>query len=142
MAGDGSEQAMMGAVAVFLSDEWVEQLEGAARADGSVAALGGVTLTLQQVVTGAPDGDVAWHVRVADGDVHVGRGHAPGADVVITESYEVARAVSRGELSAGEALAAGRLQLEGAVSLLVTHRDALAHVQDMLAAVHERTTYP
>ena len=35
--------------------------------DRPEAALAGVTLTVEQVVTGGPDGDVTWHLAIADG---------------------------------------------------------------------------
>ena len=105
------------------------------------AAASGVSLTVQQVVTDGPDGEVAWHVRLGDGKVEVGPGRAPDAEVVITQSHQTATAVGRGGLSPAEAFATGRLKLAGQVGLLIRHQPAFEQLGVALAAVRETTTF-
>ncbi|TML86910.1 MAG: SCP2 sterol-binding domain-containing protein [Actinobacteria bacterium] len=129
-------------MARFLSAEWLEQVAAAARDDPGVqAAASGVSLTVQQVVTDGPDGDVAWHVRLGDGSVEIGPGRAPDAEVVITQSHETATEVGRGDLSPAEAFATGRLKLAGQVGLLIRHQPAFERLGHALAAVREATTF-
>jgi len=129
-------------MARFLSAEWLEQVAAAARDDPGVqAAASGVSLTVQQVVTDGPDGDVAWHVRLGDGSVEIGPGRAPDAEVVITQSHETATEVGRGDLSPAEAFATGRLKLAGQVGLLIRHQPAFERLGLALAAVREATTF-
>jgi putative sterol carrier protein len=133
---------MMGWMAAFLTDAWLEALAVAAHGDEELrAATAGVALTVQQVVTGADGDDVAWYVRMADGDVEVRAGRAADADVVIIESADTAAAISRGGLSPAEAFASGRLKLGGQVGLLVRHQQAFGRLAAAVAAVHESTTY-
>jgi len=130
-------------MARFLSAEWLDQVAAAAHDDEELrAATTGVSLTVQQVVTGGPDGDVAWHVRLGDGRVEIASGRAPDADVVITQSHETATAVSRGGLSPAEAFASGRLKLGGQVGLLVRHQRAFEQLGVALTAVRDGTTFP
>jgi putative sterol carrier protein len=130
-------------MARFLSAEWLEQVAAAAHDDARLqAATAGVSLTVQQVVTGGPDGEVAWHVRLGDGTVEIASGRAPDAEVVITQSHETATAVSRGGLSPAEAFASGRLKLAGQVGLLVRHQPAFEQLGIALAAVRDATTFP
>jgi putative sterol carrier protein len=130
-------------MARFLSAEWLEQVAAAAHDDEELrAATAGVSLTVQQVVTGGPDGDVAWHVRLGDGKVDIASGRAPDADVVITQSLETATAVSRGGLSPADAFASGRLKLGGQVGLLVRHQRAFEQLGIALTAVRDETTFP
>ena len=134
---------MMGRMAPFLSGEWLDQLAAAARDDEDLRmATAGVSLTVQQVVTGGVDGDVAWYVRFADGKVEIGSGRRSEADVVITETEETATDVSRGTLSPAEAFASGRLKLGGQVGLLRRHQRAFDRLAVTMAAVHDSTTYP
>ena len=129
-------------MARFLSAEWLEQVAAAARDDPGVqAAASGVSLTVQQVVTDGPDGEVAWHVRLGDGSVEIGPGRAPDAEVVITQSHETATEVGRGDLSPAEAFATGRLKLAGQVGLLIRHQPAFERLGLALAAVREATTF-
>ena len=130
-------------MARFLSAEWLDQVAAAAHGDQKLqAATAGVALTVRQVVTGGPDGEVAWHVRLGDGTVQIGSGRVPDAEVVITQSHETATAVSRGRLSPAQAFASGRLKLSGQVGLLVRHQDAFAQLGITLATVRDATTFP
>jgi len=130
-------------MARFLSAEWLEQVAAAVHDDEDLrAATAGVSLTVQQVVTGGPDGEIAWHVRLGDGKVEIGTGRAHDAEVVITQSHETATAVGRGGLSPAEAFAAGHLKMAGQVGLLVRHQHAFEQLGIALTAVRDATTFP
>jgi putative sterol carrier protein len=129
-------------MAPFLSAEWLEQLAAVAHDDEELrAATVGVSLTVQQIVTMGPEGEVAWHVRLDDGGVEIGSGRAPDAGVVITQSRETATAISRGDLSPAEAFASGRLKLAGQVGLLVRHQHAFEQLGIALAGVRDATVF-
>jgi putative sterol carrier protein len=129
-------------MAPFLSAQWLEQVAAAAHDDEELqAATVGVSLTVQQIVTTGPDGEVAWYVRLDDGELEIGPGRAPGAEVVITQSRETATAISRGGLSPTEAFASGRLKLGGQVGLLVRHQSAFEQLGIVLAGVRDATTF-
>ncbi len=127
----------------FLTDEWIAALDDAAR-EASVPA--GVTLTIQQIVTGGADGDagggdVRYHLVLADGRLRVHPGDAAAADVTLVQSREVAAALSRGELNAQQALEAGRLKLRGDVGHLAREGKALVALSDVFAALRSTTSY-
>jgi putative sterol carrier protein len=130
-------------MAAFLSAEWVDELAAAARDDPELReAVAGASFAVQQVVTGASDGDAAWYVRFSGGAVEVGSGRTPDPDVMITESLETATALRRGRITPAEAFSAGRLRLGGQVGLLVRHQRAFDRLKAVVASVHARTTYP
>jgi hypothetical protein len=119
----------------FLSPEWLERM-----ASATAGASPGATLSIRQTVTGGPDGDVEYILRLAGGTVTFEPG--PGdADVHLRCDYETAAAVSRGELSPAMAFAAGRLHVQGSVTALVAHQDVFAGLGSLLAGVAEATTY-
>lgn len=119
----------------FLSREWLDHMTAAA-----AAASPPVTVSIHQRVTGGPEGDVEYTVRVVDGRVTFEPGPGP-ADVELVSDYETAAAISQGRLSAGAAFAAGRLRARGSVSSLVAHREALSTIGTAVAATAELTTY-
>lgn len=120
----------------FLSPEWIEALDAAAR-EAVVPA--GVQLTIQQIVT---DGDeVRYHLVLDDGRLRVHPGEAADADVTLVQTRDVAVALSRGELNAQQALEAGRLKLRGDIGHLARQGKALTAMEDAFAAVRAATTY-
>ena len=121
----------------FLSGEWLERL---AAATAPAPAPPGLEMSIHQRVTGGPDGDVEYTIRLSGGRVTVEAGPGP-ADVEIVEDYETAAAISQGRLSPAAAFAAGRLRLGGAVGALVEHQESLAAVGPLLAGLAGTTTY-
>jgi predicted lipid carrier protein YhbT len=129
-------------MAVYLSREWLEQVNEAARANEELAdVVGGVRLVLQQVVTDGPSGDIRYAVRIEDGGVAVVPGEAPDADVTVTEDHATAVGVHRGELRAPVAFMTGRIRVSGNTQLLLGAQAALHRLDAVFAGVREGTTY-
>lgn len=124
----------------FLGPEWLEALD---RITADLPVPPDVCLTLQQVVTGVPAlGEVRYHLVVQDGRASIRPGAAAAPDVTLTQPYEVAVALSRGEINAQRALAGGGLKLSGNAEVLVRHGRALAGgLADGFAALRNRTDY-
>src|SRR4051812_30884271 len=99
-------------MARFLSPEWLDELTAAADTGGGPD---GPPFTLQQVVTGGTDGEVAWSVTIGDGKVAVARGRRPEPTVTFTQDRPTAAAIHHGELSAQTAFMTGRLRVGGDV---------------------------
>lgn len=130
-------------MAEYLSGAWIDDVGSAVAADDELRrAARGVRATVQQVVVGAPGGDVAWHVTIDDGAVAVHPGPAAAPDVTFEEDYDAARRMTAGELSAQAAFMTGRLRVRGDLPLLVRHQPAFAALAAATAAVRSRTTYP
>jgi hypothetical protein len=126
----------------YLSPDWIDAAGRALAADGRLGtALVGVTLTVEQVVTGGPDGPVTWHLAISDGKVALAAGPAPRADVRLSTDYPTAAGVAACDLAAQRAFVEGRLRIGGDLSLLIAHQRALAAVDDALAPVRAETTY-
>ena len=125
----------------FLTEEWFEDLRAAATGDDVRTATRSVRLTLRQVVTGGPDGEVQYAIAIADGDVAVRPDDAGPADATFTEDYDTAAAINRGELSPQEAFMTGRIRVSGNVGVLLASQEALAGLAPALASVAPTTTY-
>ncbi len=121
----------------FLSPEWLERM-----GEATATATAGAALSVHQRVTGGPDGDVSYVLRVAGGRVRFQPGPPPGpVDVEFTTDYETAAAISQGHLSPAAAFAAGRMRVGGEVGALGAHQESLAGIGALLAGVSEATTY-
>ncbi len=119
----------------FLSPEWLTRLAASAP-----TAAPDVALAIHQRVTGGPDGDVEYTLRLDHGAVAVEPGPGP-ADVEIVQDYATAMRISQGRLSPATAFAAGLLTVGGSIGLLVEHQDALAAVGGAMAELAQATTY-
>ena len=126
----------------YLSPEWLEAAQQAVATDASLAtATKDVQLTVQQVVTGGPAGDAAFHVTIDDGAVRVARGEAVDATVTFIQDWETASAISRGDLSAQGAFMAGRVRIRGDLPKLIEYGNVFGEVSDVFAGLRVSTTY-
>jgi alkyl sulfatase BDS1-like metallo-beta-lactamase superfamily hydrolase len=121
-------------VARYLSEAWFEEVAAA-------TPTGTDGLTLQQVVTGTPDGEVRYHVGVSNGSAWVRAGQAEAPDATFTEDYSTAAAVARGELSVHTALLEGRIRVAGDMAVLSARQDELAGLDPVPWAVRAATTF-
>ena len=120
----------------FLSDQWLAEAAALTTAGGR----DDVVCLVEQVVRGNGR-DVRYQLRVSADGVCL-EPHATGvADVEIVEDYDVAVAISCGELDPGGALASGRITIRGDARRLAVVADALAGVGDLLAPLRDRTEY-
>jgi putative sterol carrier protein len=125
----------------FLSVEWIEALDAAARAATLPESASAVSITIEQVVRDAPGGESRYHLRIEDGRARVQSGPAAAPDLRLFADYDVAARIQRGEVNAQEALAAGRLKVQGRFAHLLRVDDALRALEDVFAPVRAETTY-
>ena len=76
-------------------------------------AASGQQVTLQQVVSDAPDGEVKYYFKLDGGSAQVGLGEAADAEATITQNYETAVAIVKQELNAQNAFMQGKLKISG-----------------------------
>lgn len=127
----------------FLSGEWLAAVDQALSSSQQVAgATADTSLRLLQVVTGAPEGTVAYVVAVDHGAVRVTTA-APGdgADVTLTSDWSTAVAVATGALAPHDAFTDGRLRVRGDIDVLRAQAPALAGLHAAFDEVRASTTY-
>ena len=126
----------------YLTQEWLDAAQRAVDADTTLAAAtADVALTVQQVVTGGPDGDAAYHVVVDHGTVRVVNGESTDPTVTFMQNWETATAIGRGELSAQGAFMTGLIRVRGDLPKLVEHGSVFGGVDDVFAELRTQTTY-
>ncbi len=119
----------------FLSDEWADALKAELnRSDDFRRAAAGHTATIQQVITDGA-GTTQYWITIADGQIDLGVGDIEGEDATITQSYESAAALARGELSPVTAFMTGKLKIAGNMGLILGLQGALAQLPAAMAKI-------
>jgi hypothetical protein len=126
----------------YLSRDWLAALgEEVARSEEIRAAAAGYAIGLTQVVTDGPDGDVTYHLDVADGTARFGPGPAPAENVRFVQDWDTAVAVASGTLNAQEAFLRGRITMTGDQRRLVDAQPVFAALEKAMTPVREATRY-
>ena len=113
----------------FLSDEWVEELKERLNSSESFRKnAGGAKATLQQVITGGPEGERRYWIKIADGEIDMGPGDVEQPDATITQDYDTASAMARSEVSPVSAFMTGKLQVNGSMMLLMQLQGAISEL--------------
>ena len=125
----------------FLSPGWAEAVT---TVSSTGAAPAGVDLSVDvdQVVTGGPDGDVVVRLHITEGRVtgcEVVAGKSAKAPVALTTTHGDALALVRGELDLNAAFMSGQMKVAGSTGLLLdvlawSQRDEVSAWRSALAA--------
>ena len=121
----------------FLSEDYVaaaqEALDGHSGFQGAIA---GKQLGLQFKVTEMPDGGVLdYYVNIADDAAEVGLGELENGDVTVTNSYETASAISKGELNTQMAFMTGKLKVSGEMAKLMLNIAAITEMTKAMGSI-------
>ena len=112
----------------FLSEEWTEAVKAALNEDPEFrAAASGRSANLLQVVT-ADGGETRYWIKIQGGSIDMGLGDMEASDATITESYEIAVALAKSEISAVTAFMTGKIKVSGNMGLLLGLQGALVRL--------------
>jgi putative sterol carrier protein len=102
----------------WLSEQWMKQtLEMAA----DQPERPGASVRLQYVITGGPDGDVRYYWQVENGKlVDCQLGDIEDPDITLTEKWDDAKRIQKGELGATAAFMQGKLKASGNLAKLMS----------------------
>lgn len=126
----------------YLSLAWIRELSLQVASSETMGELAdehmiGVT----QVVTGGPEGDVTYHLQVAQGEASFGAGAADPEDVRMEQEWSTAVAVATGTQNAQEAFITGKILLFGDRQKLMSCQPVFGALDSIFTSVRERTRY-
>lgn len=102
----------------WLTQEWLDESRALAE---SQPERPGASARMQYVVTGGPDGDVRYYWVLENGKLlESALGDLDGAEVTLTQSYEDAQRIQKGELDANAAFMQGRVKVTGNMAKLMS----------------------
>lgn len=111
----------------FLTKEWLDALTATLEAhQGFKSAIGNTELTLQFDIPDAPPGtEGSYLVTIGGGSVKLVPGGGAAPDVTITNNYETAVAISKGEVNTQMAFMTGKIKVSGNMAKLITNQAML-----------------
>src|SRR5580658_10189360 len=105
-------------MAKWLTQEWLD--EGKQLSE-SQPERPGASARMQYVVTGGPDGDVKYYWVLENGKLlESNLGELEDAEVTLTQSFEDAQRIQKGELDANAAFMQGRVKVTGNMAKLMS----------------------
>jgi len=126
----------------YLSLDWINALSAEVHASEHMREVAQHhTVGVTQVVSGGPEGDVTYHLHVADGNASFGAGSAEPEDVKMEQDWQTAVDVATGELNAQEAFIGGKIRLFGDQQKLLESQPVFGALDAVFASVRERTDY-
>lgn len=104
-------------MAKWLTQEWLDE---STRLAETQPVRPGASARLQYVVIDGPDGDIVYYWIVSDGKLIENRlGTLEDSEVTMTETYDDAMAMQKGELDANAAFMQGKVKVTGDVGKLM-----------------------
>ena len=102
----------------WLTQEWLDETRKMAEGQPERP---GASAKMQYVVTGGPDGDVKYYWVLENGKLKESRlGEMPDPEVTMTQTYEDAMKIQKGELDANAAFMQGRIKVSGNMAKLMS----------------------
>ncbi|HEV7887188.1 MAG TPA: SCP2 sterol-binding domain-containing protein [Acidimicrobiales bacterium] len=102
----------------WLSQEWLDEAKKMAEDQPERP---GASARMQYVVTGGPDGDIKYFWVLENGKLQESQlGEMPDPEVTLTQTYEDAMKIQKGELDANAAFMQGRVKVTGNMAKLMS----------------------
>ena len=119
----------------YLSEEWASAVQDALNSSETFkSSAGSQSAKIQQVVTGAPDGEVKYWFKLDGGQASLGMGESPDpVDATITQDYDTAVKLAKNELTGTAAYMSGKLRVSGDLMKLMQLQGALGQLPTALA---------
>ncbi|MHB1486327.1 MAG: SCP2 sterol-binding domain-containing protein [Acidimicrobiales bacterium] len=101
----------------WLTQEWLDETKKMAEGQPERA---GASARMQYVVTGGPNGDIRYYWVLENGKLAESQlGDLADAEVTMTQSYDDAMKIQKGELDANAAFMQGRVKVTGNMAKLM-----------------------
>jgi putative sterol carrier protein len=125
----------------YLTQEWHDEFKR--MSNETQPERPGVNARMQQVVTGAPDGDIKYYWVIEDGKlVESSLGELPDAEFTMTTAWADSVAVQNGDLDPNAAFMQGKMKVSGNMAKLLsllplTNAPEYKQLQEDIRAVTE-----
>jgi len=126
----------------YLSLAWIRELTREVAESEALAELArDHSIGVTQVVVEGPEGDVTYHLQVADGIATFGAGAADPEDVRMEQDWATAVSVATGASNAQDAFINGKIRLFGDQQSLMAAQPVFAALDHVFSTVRDRTGY-
>ena len=119
----------------FLSAEWADALTTSLNANEDFKkAAGDAKATIQQVIS-SDSGETHYWIVIDAGTIDMGVGDAQTPDATITQSYDTAKQLAEGQLSAVTAFMTGQIKIAGNMGMLLGLQSALGQLPAAMQSI-------
>ena len=120
----------------FLSEDHFNLAREGLNSDpGFLNAISNVDLSVQFDVSGTPEGEMSYYLKVADGSADTQLGPLDGADVTVSSDYDTSQAISKGELNVQMAFMTGKIKVGGNMAKIMMHQGVLNEYARVLSGL-------
>jgi len=126
----------------YLSNEWIRRVAEGIAANEKIKTLAKQnTVSVTQVVTGTPRGEVTYHLESRDGKISFASGPAKVSDIAFTQDWGTAVGVATGKVNAQEAFISGKIRFKGDHERVIATQPLFLALDEVFSAVNADTNF-
>ncbi len=126
----------------YLSNEWINAVAEGIKLNNEITALArDNSVSVTQIVTGTPHGDVTYHLESRDGIIRFGAGPATVSDIAFTQDWQTAVGVATGKINAQEAFISGKIRFKGDHEKVIATQPLFLALDVVFSAVNANTNF-
>ena len=126
----------------YLSNEWITRVAEGIAANEKIKTLAKQnTVSVTQVVTGTPRGEVTYHLESRDGKISFASGPAKVSDIAFTQDWGTAVGVATGKVNAQEAFISGKIRFKGDHERVIATQSLFLALDEVFSAVNADTNF-
>ncbi len=126
----------------YLSNEWIRAVaEGIKLNKEIIVVARDNTVSVTQIITGTPQGDVTYHLESRDGEISFASGPATVSDIAFTQDWATAVGVATGKINAQEAFISGKIRFKGDHERVIATQPLFLALDAVFSAVNANTNF-
>lgn len=126
----------------YLSSEWINAVAEGIKSNGEIIAVArDNTVSVTQIITGTPHGDITYHLESRDGKITFASGPAAVSDIAFTQDWQTAVGVATGKINAQEAFISGKIRFKGDHERVIATQPLFLALDAVFSAVNAKTNF-
>ncbi len=126
----------------YLSNEWINAVAEGIKINKEITAVArDNSVSVTQIVTGTPHGDVTYHLESRDGKITFTSGPATVSDIAFTQDWQTAVGVATGKINAQEAFISGKIRFKGDHERVIATQSLFLALDLVFSAVNANTNF-
>lgn len=126
----------------YLSNEWIKAVSDGIKSNSEIIAVAREnSVSITQIITGTPNGDVTYHLESRDGTISFASGPATVSDIAFTQDWQTAVGVATGQINAQEAFISGKIRFKGDHERVIATQPLFLALDAVFSAVNANTNF-
>ena len=126
----------------YLSNEWINAVAEGIKLNNEIAIVArDNTISVTQIITGTPHGDISYHLESRDGKITFASGPATVSDIAFTQDWATAVGVATGKINAQEAFISGKIRFKGDHERVIATQPLFLALDVVFSVVNANTNF-